>query len=84
MKSITVHNLDDSLAAVLRHKARQDGSSLNRTIKRLLALAVGLKGEKPVARGDFKRFCGAWNGKEALEFSAAMKSFERFDKADWQ
>jgi len=84
MKSITIHNLDNSLAAVIRRRAQHDGTSLNRTIKRLLATAVGLKGERPALRGDFGRFCGVWSDKDAGEFSAAIKSFERFDVSDWE
>ena len=33
MKSITIHGLEDPLDTLIREKARQEGLSLNKTIK---------------------------------------------------
>lgn len=82
--NITIHNLENSLANILRRRAKQDGISLNQTIKRLLAAAVGLRGKKAPRAGDFRRFCGVWGDKEANEFSAALKDFERLNAEDWK
>ena len=42
MKSITIHNLEDRLVAMIERIADQEGNSLNKTIKGLLASALGL------------------------------------------
>ncbi|MDY6970131.1 MAG: hypothetical protein SVR08_15965 [Spirochaetota bacterium] len=42
MKSITIHNLDDSLASLIQEKAEKEGLSLNKTIKVLLKKPLGL------------------------------------------
>ena len=42
MKSITIHGLDEGLEAMIEEKARQEGLSLNKTVKMLLREALGL------------------------------------------
>lgn len=84
MKSITIHNMDNALTVAIRRRANQDGTSLNKTIKRLLSVAVGIKGKGSSAEGDFRKFCGVWNNKEADEFATRLKDFERVDSADWK
>jgi len=84
MKSITIHNMDNALTVAIRRRANQDGTSLNKTIKRLLSVAVGIKGKGSPAEGDFRKFCGVWNDKEADEFATRSKGFERVDSADWE
>lgn len=46
MKSITIHNLDDPLYTLIRVKAKNEGLSLNKAIKKLLADALHLP-ERP-------------------------------------
>lgn len=41
MKSITIHGLEDPLNTLIREKARQEGLSLNKTIKLLLLTLSG-------------------------------------------
>ncbi|NQU64649.1 MAG: hypothetical protein HQ517_10260 [SAR324 cluster bacterium] len=43
MKSISIHGLDDVLDEMIKEKARKQGNSLNKTIKRLLEEAIGIK-----------------------------------------
>ena len=57
MKSITVHNLDESLDAEIKKLARKKGISLNKTIKNLLRESVGLDKENN-HRKDFAGFLG--------------------------
>lgn len=85
MKSITVHDLDESLEAGIEEKARAEGLSLNKTVKALLRQALGLEerhnGER---KADFAEFSGAWSGAEAKEFEKKTKSLHWVDPRDWQ
>lgn len=83
MPSITIHDLDDSLATLIRAKARSEGASLNQTIKRLLESALGVRPPTPTNRKHFERFCGMWSKAQAAEFAKATKDFERVDPRDW-
>ncbi|MEW6429386.1 MAG: hypothetical protein AB1568_15285 [Thermodesulfobacteriota bacterium] len=80
MKSITIHNLDEPLDALLRKRARQQGTSLNKTIKILLADALGIGSGK---RQDFLDLCGIWSPEEVVEFEKTQGDFEEIHPEDW-
>ena len=85
--SITLHNLDDSLYALLKQKARKDGKSLNRTIQELLRESVGLKrhAEKSGKRKDiYTELCGAVSPAELRKMEEAEKEFEVIEEKDWK
>ena len=82
MKSITVHGLDDTLDRLLREKADQEGTSLNKIIKELLQQSLGLS--KQQKRFDFSEFSGIWTKKEFEEFEDSIKDFEKIDSRSWK
>lgn len=84
MKSITIHNLDDPLNTLIREKAKNEGMSLNYTIKKLLAEALGLSPRKGEDREkDFLDLFGVWSNKEAREFHKQVSDFEKINREDW-
>ena len=85
MKSITIHGVDDQLAARLKQAAESWGTSMNRTIKRLLEEALGMKPRPPEHnREQFEGFCGVWSSDDLGEFQRATAELERVDDGDWQ
>jgi hypothetical protein len=85
MKSITIHGVEDQLAARLKQTAESWGTSMNRTIKRLLEEALGMKPRPPGHnREQFQAFCGAWSSDDLGEFRRATAELERVDDGDWQ
>jgi hypothetical protein len=87
MKSITIHDLDDSLEALIEAKAKEHGLSMNKTVKMLLRKALGLdsggngNGDR---KADFGEFCGVWSKADAAEFEKNTKDFRKIDPRDWQ
>ncbi len=84
MKSITIHGLEDRLSERLREKAQEQGLSLNRTIKKLLAESLGL--EEPPSRDRRQQFLdlfGIWTKEEAEEFNKSLQETRRLDPEDW-
>ena len=84
MKSITIHGMDDALAKAIANRAKKDGISLNREIKRLLFVAVNACGKKVTGCNDFGNFCGVWKDNDLTEFKNNTKDFGRVDEADWK
>ena len=85
MKSITIHSLDDALDVLIREKAKAEGTSLNKTIKRLLAEALGLQQEEPGDhRQDFLDLHGTWTKDEARRFGGRIKDLGKVDPEDWK
>jgi len=85
MKSITIHNLEDPLNKRIRERARQEGLSLNKTIKKLLAETLGLMDENTSAREDeFADLCGVWGRQDVQEFKQKTEELDSVDPEDWQ
>ncbi len=85
MKSITIHGLDDSLDTLIRKKAQEENLSLNKTIKKLLAEALGLSDNQGrTAREEiFSDLCGVWTTEDKKEFSDKIVDMETVDPGDW-
>jgi len=85
MKSMTIHDLDDSLDTLIREKAKEEGLSLNRTAKMLLRKALGLE---PVGgedrRAEFAEFLGVWSATDAAEFDRNTRELHEADPKCWQ
>lgn len=85
MKSITIHGIDEPLAELLKSKAESEGVSMNKTVKKLLEEALGVKPRPDDAhRGDFEKFCGLWSKADADEFEKNTADFGKVDPGDWQ
>jgi hypothetical protein len=85
MKSITIHGVDEQLAALLKQEAEKVGTSMNRTVKRLLEEALGLKPRSAGRNREvFKEFLGVWSQDDLAAFNAATADFETIDESDWR
>ena len=85
MKSITIHNLDESLEYMIREKAKKQGTSLNKTIQILLKQSLGIN-SKPseTHREDFLAFFGVWSENDEKEFKKNTHSLNEINEADWK
>ncbi len=85
MKSITIHNLEDAMESLIQKKAKDEGLSLNRVIKKLLKQALGLDSEsKTENHNQFRDLCGVWSQRDLAEFDKVTKGLEEVDMRDWQ
>lgn len=82
MKSITIHGLDETLDGLLQEKAEQEGTSLNKIIKKLLQQSLGVS--KQQKKFDFSEFSGIWTQAEFEEFERSTRDFEKIDSRDWR
>ena len=85
MKSITIHKLDDALAGVLEERARREGVSINRLVKKLLRSALGLEKEpEPDHKADFLDLFGTWSDRETTEFQKRIEELVVIEAQDWE
>lgn len=85
MKSITIHDLDEPLWAMLKSTADAKGLSLNKTIKQLLERALGITPNAINSKkSDFQEFCSLWSKDDIAEFNKATTAFEQINPQDWQ
>ena len=86
MTALTLHAIDDELSRALRRRAAETGESLNRTVKDLLATALGLSAPAARPEPDFMRFAGTLSAKDAKEMREflADADFSKVDAEEWK
>ena len=84
MKSITIHNLEDPLNSLIRERALQEGLSLNKTIKKILATALGVDDTLKCKTNEFSDLSGVWNKKDLDVFNDNTAGFRVVNDEDWQ
>ena len=85
MKSITIHNLDDSLASLIQEKAKKEGLSLNKTIKNLLKKSLGIDADADNDhKSEFIDLFGVWSKQDENEFNRRINDLSKIDLQDWQ
>lgn len=84
MSVITVRGIDDTMAKVLKEKAKQEGTSVNSVLLKTLREFFGLKKKKrTVIYDDLDHLAGTWSEKDFLEFQKKIADFETVDKKMW-
>lgn len=85
MSSITIHGLEDPLDSLIRKKAKQEGLSLNKTIKKLLLESLELDQSAGMTKkSDFADLCGVWTDAEAQQLHKQISDLEKIDPEDWR
>ncbi len=85
MKSITIHGVDNPVYELLKSRAREEGLSMNKTIKKLLEESLGVKPkDKQTHRDEFEKFCGIWSDADISEFEKRTEELRKTDPGDWQ
>jgi hypothetical protein len=83
MHQLTLREIPPELEREIRRTARMRGLSINRTVKALLAEALGIlpTSEK---RRDLSALSGTWSDAEAAAFESATEFFGRIDDEVWE
>ena len=79
MKSITIHGIDEPLEKLIKSRAREEGLSINKTLKRLLEQSLGVKPNGGDRRKDFEQFCGIWQKEDLADFTNRTKDMRQVD-----
>ncbi len=85
MKSISIHGLDDTLEVMIKEKALKQGLSINKTIKKLLEEALGIRPkDSSMKEQAFSDLFGIWNQDDLNDFQESISDFDQIDEKDWQ
>ncbi|MDP3231345.1 MAG: hypothetical protein Q8S33_00760 [Myxococcales bacterium] len=84
MNSFTIHNLDKSVAHLLKARAREQGVSVNQLVKSLIEQALGVKPAPSKNRSHFEKLLGSWTKAEKAEFDKSVSDFERIEASEWR
>ena len=83
MKTMTVRNIPDEVADLLKRMAETSDSSTNAMVVQVLSDSVLPRRKKRVGN-DFSKYCGGWSKKEFDDFEAAIADCEKVDTEDWK
>ncbi|MFZ0243955.1 MAG: hypothetical protein WAL90_20100 [Desulfobacterales bacterium] len=84
LKSITIHGVDEPLVKLIKSKAKEEGLSINQTIKNILGTTLGVKPKNYLANAKrFEEFCGIWSKTEVKEFDKNTEALSKVDSKDW-
>jgi hypothetical protein len=84
MKSITVHSIDKETEKLINARAKSAGTSVNKTMKELLAKALGMDKGTNNHRDEFLDLFGVWTGADEKQFREAVKELEVVHPEDWK
>jgi hypothetical protein len=85
MKSITIHGLEPILDQKITERAKKEGISINKAIKKILEEALLGPEQKMIDhRDDFKDLFAVWTKEEEEEFNQAIQGFKTINPEEWQ
>jgi plasmid stability protein len=85
MGAMTIRGLDDMTVKALKAKAKQDGSSVNAAMLKILKKELGLEKKRHTAvYHDLDHLAGTWDKKDYSEFMKNVEDFEKIDGTMWR
>ena len=82
---MTIRGLDDVTVKALKDKAKQEGTSVNTILLKILKEDLGLKKKsRIVVYNDLDHLAGTWNEKDFVEFQERVEDFEKIDAKLWK
>jgi len=84
MKSITIHGIDKETEKLIKKRAKSEGTSVNKIVKRLLAKALGIDKDKHDNQEEFLDLFGIWTEDDEKRFFEAIKDLEQIHPEDWK
>jgi hypothetical protein len=84
MKTITVHGIDKETEKLIKKRAKSARTSVNKSVKELLAKALGTDKVRQDHRDDFIDLFGVWTEAEEKEFLEAARDLESVRPEDWK
>ena len=83
MKTMTIRNIPDDVAASLSARASETGRSMNATVVAALTDAFGAKRQKP--KNDFSEFVGTMSDEEYERVTKEIEEvFEKVDEDEYK
>jgi plasmid stability protein len=81
MRTLTIRNLPEDVAAALEREKRRRGTSLNQTVIELLGQGLGVEGARS---NGLAALAGSWDEEQLRQFEEAVAPFEEIDPELWR
>jgi plasmid stability protein len=85
MGVMTVRGLDENTIKALKEKAKQEGTSINAALVKILRKELGIEKKRhTVVYHDLDHLAGTWDKKDLAEFQKNVEDFEKIDEKMWK
>lgn len=85
MTTMTLRGIDDTIAGALKERARQEETSVNAVMLKILKESLGIEKKKRTAvYSDLDHLAGTWSAQECDDFLHATAVFEKVDEDMWK
>ena len=83
MRSISVHGIEEDVLKAIEERAKNEGRSVNKIVKELIAKGLGFDDKPPDNRAMFEDLSGVWTEAQEREFLDSVADLETTDEEDW-
>ena len=84
MKTLSIRNVENETAELLKQKARMHNKSVNKIILEILDNSLGVKKSKRTKKyHDLDNLAGTWTEKELKDFEKNTETFSSIDRELW-
>ena len=84
MKAITLRNIPPDLSRRIERRAKEKGSSMNKTVIQILEDALGTSKKRAgKLHHDLDQLAGSWSDDEAREFDEDLAAQRKIDPELW-
>ena len=85
MTTMTLRGIDDTVSGALKDRARQEDTSVNTLMLRIIKESLGIeKKKRGTVYHDLDHLAGTWSAQDAAEFESATAVFEKVDEDMWK
>lgn len=85
MNPITLRNLPPQVGRIIRKRAQENRTSVNKAVIQLLEEGLGIVRRKPkVVHHDLDALAGSWTHAESNAFEAALATQRTIDEDIWK
>ncbi len=84
MGAITIRGIDETIARILKERARKEGTSINTVLLKTLRESFGLEKRRTIIYDDLDHLAGTWTEKDFVEFQKRIADFETVDYKLWK
>lgn len=84
MGAITIRGIDETIARILKERARKEGTSINTVLLKTLIESFGLEKRRTIIYDDLDHLAGTWTEKDFVEFQKRIADFETVDYKLWK
>lgn len=85
MATMTIREIDDEVAKLLKERAKTEGMSVNALLLKMVKESLGIEKKRRIKiYHDLDHLAGTWSEKDLKEFQKNVEYLEKIDEEIWR